>query len=408
MRRLNILVLAIFLSGVGFASADERTISTAEAGVFSFSSIAIRGGEAPTVVATTPEGAKEIGLAEIVEINLSPLRPSKENNARLLLTSGEILYGKLIEKTEQGIRMSGASLGEITVPMEHLSAIHLVANQKFLPKELRPVDEDVVILTSGDRDAGVIEALNASDLVINSSRFKSQRTLKLADIAAILLAQLSPPPKPPEGLHQDVVTVDGSLLRGTITSLDNEKMAIATLLGGSRELPTDRISGIFVRNGKIIWLSDIEPSNVDENANYIRLEKHQPGDISFPYQKDKNILGGPIAIKGRGHKKGIGVHSFSSLTWPLGRKFKTFSVSAGIDDCSAGNPDFNGDVVFKVFLNGNRTAVQETGNLRGGDSPRDITVDVSDAESLTLVVEFGGEGNIRDYADWGSARLLKK
>ena len=36
------------------------------------------------------------------------------------------------------------------------------------------------------------------------------------------------------------------------------------------------------------------------------------------------------------------------------------------------------------------------------------TVDVSDAESLTLVVEFGGEGNIRDYADWGSARLLKK
>ena len=41
------------------------------------------------------------------------------------------------------------------------------------------------------------------------------------------------------------------------------------------------------------------------------------------------------------------------------------------------------------------------------DAPRLITVDVKGAKALILLTEFGEHGGVRDFADWGDARIIR-
>jgi hypothetical protein len=123
--------------------------------------------------------------------------------------------------------------------------------------------------------------------------------------------------------------------------------------------------------------------------------------LSFPYQRNANVKGGKLSIRGKIFDKGLGVHSMSEITYKLDKKYQKFLVTLGIDDCAEGK----GNVTFEIFVDGKRQYY--SGNVTGKDSPRNIEIPLKDAQILKLVVDFGEEFNIRDYADWADARLLK-
>ena len=49
----------------------------------------------------------------------------------------------------------------------------------------------------------------------------------------------------------------------------------------------------------------------------------------------------------------------------------------------------------------------ESGIVTGKDESFDIRVDVSDMQTLRLIVDFGEGLDLADHADWADARLLK-
>ena len=65
-----------------------------------------------------------------------------------------------------------------------------------------------------------------------------------------------------------------------------------------------------------------------------------------------------------------------------------------------------GSVVFRVLVD-NEERLQEPSRSRIVTHRRSIDVDLAGGKFLILDTDFGDRGNIRDFADWVEARLVR-
>jgi hypothetical protein len=110
--------------------------------------------------------------------------------------------------------------------------------------------------------------------------------------------------------------------------------------------------------------------------------------------------GGPMSIAGMGFAKGLGAHANSSIEFDLGGKCRTFTSFVGADDEVTG-----ASITFEVWVDGKR-AYSSPGLVRSGQAAAFVSVDVSCASNLRLVVTDGVvDGNANDHADWAEAKV---
>jgi len=95
------------------------------------------------------------------------------------------------------------------------------------------------------------------------------------------------------------------------------------------------------------------------------------------------------------------VHSYSQLTYLLDRPYRRFQAALGIDDSTAGR----GSVVFRVYVDRQRQHASDI--IRGGESAVPISVDLSGAKRLDLIVDFADRADQLDHAAWLNARLVE-
>lgn len=116
-------------------------------------------------------------------------------------------------------------------------------------------------------------------------------------------------------------------------------------------------------------------------------------------QACKSLMGFPIALGGVQYPHGIGTHAVSEFLIDLKGAAVRFDAMAGVDDETRGQ----GSVAFEVWVDDRK--VSETGLMRAGDKPREISVDLTGARYLLLMVCDGGDGTKLDHADWAGALL---
>ena len=109
--------------------------------------------------------------------------------------------------------------------------------------------------------------------------------------------------------------------------------------------------------------------------------------------------GHPITIDGVTSAKGLGAHAASDVQVYLGGHCTAFTASVGVDDETGGA----GSVTFSVLADGK--ALTTTPVVQGHQAATKLSVDVSGAQILDLVVGDGGDGNAHDHADWAGAQL---
>ncbi len=93
------------------------------------------------------------------------------------------------------------------------------------------------------------------------------------------------------------------------------------------------------------------------------------------------------------------------MTYDLERPASRLEATLAIDDRAGAG----GSVVFRVFVDtgsGQWEPKFTSPTIRGGDPPLPITVDVTKAKRISLLVEFADRGDQLDYADWLDARLI--
>ncbi len=134
-----------------------------------------------------------------------------------------------------------------------------------------------------------------------------------------------------------------------------------------------------------VWLDTLDLANVTQ-------------DYGSPHA-GKSVDSHPLTLNGVVYPHGLGTHAVSRLLVNLQGSATNFEALAGVDDEKKGQ----GSVQFQVYVDGRKKL--ETPVLHGGDAPVPVSVDLTGAKRMTLVVTDAGDGNDSDHADWAGALL---
>jgi|GEM_PF-323233 len=113
--------------------------------------------------------------------------------------------------------------------------------------------------------------------------------------------------------------------------------------------------------------------------------------------------GSTLTINGVTYAKGLGAHAVSEIIYNIAGNYETFKAFIGVDDSTCGS----GSVQFEVYTDG--SLAYQSSVLTQSDNAVPISVDVTDVNTLRLVVNDGGSGGSNpiacDHANWADAKL---
>jgi endonuclease/exonuclease/phosphatase family metal-dependent hydrolase len=121
--------------------------------------------------------------------------------------------------------------------------------------------------------------------------------------------------------------------------------------------------------------------------------------------KDVSVSKTPLSLNGVVYAKGIGTHAISDIRYALAGACSRFDAVVGVDDAVAVT---RGSIRFQVFADGRflyDSFPAVAGNMTGAHPGQPVSLDVSGAQEIRLLVGDGGNGAGSDHADWGNARV---
>lgn len=189
---------------------------------------------------------------------------------------------------------------------------------------------------------------------------------------------------------------DGSrfTLLASNSRFENNVLQAVHVTGSRWDIPLEAISDLRVLRGKAVFLSDLA-SSAEEHTPFLADGRR------WKTQRDRSVAGRPLRLLGREFPKGIGMHSRSSITFDLRGQFRVFHAVVGLDDETRGR----GTALCSVAVDGRR--VLEWMELsRDKPAVRLPILNVTQANQLTLQVDFGQLGDSQDHVDWADAVLL--
>lgn len=344
----------------------------------------------------------------IAEI-LWPKDPSRPQGglARFQFTSGDVWVGELAAATETGVRIKSPDLGLVEVRFDRLYRIVFAGGDAAIPAGQGPEDEDVMWKRNKDSDRGAIRTLDDKSLTMQSSLFGDKDIVTgIGDVAAIQFAA-GTAPEVPKGLLAILTGQRGTRVTGVLQAVSRTHVVLTSLYD-----PEERISvavgcvaSLHFKNGRVVYLSDLEPEATVERPFFETSDRVSPVGHLFPYRRDAAVTGGRLSVEGTEYRKGLGVHAYSELRWTLDGEFERFQAVAGIDDSAAPTELAQPSVAFSVLVDGKK--VWESGIVLWNSAAAPVNLPVKGARQLTLIVDFAGDGDCLDRADWAGARLIR-
>lgn len=185
---------------------------------------------------------------------------------------------------------------------------------------------------------------------------------------------------------------DGDVFAGRVTAGDESGITLQSAVFDGLELPWSQIERIECRSQRVTYLSDLTPASYEFTPFFQK---------QWDYAVDCTLTRRPIQLAGQTHAKGVSMHSRSTLTYTLDGRCRQFAALAGIADEMADR----GDVTLAIL--GDGRPLWEARNVRGGQEPRKVLVDITGVRELSLHVDFGEGLDLFDHVCWAEARLIR-
>ncbi len=368
------------------------------------------------------EGSKlqKINCLNVVEMKFQDEKPVSSPGHeyfQIKLTTGDLLFGSIIGIVNDELSITSSAFGVLKYDITQIKSIESVVNRNLWtdPEPVMPAGHVIgYIMPNNKTDfekASLIKDFTKEKVLYVTAVGSKETSKNIKDITRIYIMHFAfvTPPALPKDLYASLVLTDGTRLTGTIEKLDGDFMVIKDFYERKTEqtikINIAHLSAIHFKNSRVVFLSDITPTAVNEDPNFIKGSPET--DLYYPYQRDRAVVGGgPLTIRDKVYSKGLGVHARSELTYDLGGSYKKFMATIGIDNSDAKVKDwYFANVTFKVLVDGK--VAKEWKNITIKDNPLDIELDITAAKSLTLLVEFGENGFVLDRANWAMARLVK-
>jgi hypothetical protein len=335
---------------------------------------------------------------EIIEIVWKSTEAGEAQEARLEFVNADVLLGKVAGGEGGTFRFLSPSCGEVVVNLKGLQQIAYSGRetaestaakfQKLLSEEMGKTD--VAVLVNGDVLPCVVQDVTADRVKIRSDL--GELAIKADRLYGVRFAAIPGQEKQEKKVQAVVESVFGEILTGELEAATEETLVLNSGFGPKARFAMKTIRRVSFKNGAVIFLSDLEPERVVETPFF---------DVVYPYKRDKSVDGNALKLGGRAHRKGLGVHSKSEMTYLLDGGYSKFQATIGIDD-EVGK---KGSVVFCVLGDGKE--LYRSPEITGGAEPVALDVAAKGMKRLTLLVDFGQDFHIADHADWADARLVR-
>jgi hypothetical protein len=335
-------------------------------------------------------------IDELREITLqpAPIKPPEQKPAVVV----ELIGGGMVPASQVTLADDVCSIAwthgqPLKVAIDAIRAIRfqpVVVNDEFTKALAAPsADVDRIFVTVEGKTDSVTGLVNKlTDTEISLEIDGQIRTLPRERVFGVVVALAAPETRLP---RCTVHFTDGSVLGGDLIALD-AKQGQLQLSGATKvDLPRDSIHHVVVRSSRVLYLSDLKPTSVKQQA-IVTLPR--------PWQRDRSVTGKTLAIGPRTFAKGIGVQAHNELSFDVPEGFDVLAATIGLDADAEGK----GDCLFEVIVDGQRLLSER---MRGSDPPRDIQIPLPRAKQVTLVVLPGAELDLADHADWAEVRLLR-
>lgn len=354
---------------------------------------------------------KQIALEEIIAIRFLGRNPLLVQSGvqEFRFVRGGKLRGQILQNDGDKLKLQTALAGAVEVDLGQLRGFVALPMAGFIGRKAEelvdaPASEpglasflDQVLDRRGSLYPSVLSKFERTAVHVDYEETLASRPMNLFYLAGVRLADAARQPAAPWSgeISLRVSARDGSAIEGTLERVHLGKWFLRPAWDAKAllALELDEISQAQVLGGRVQYLSQLTPVSVKERTV---LSPPQP------YQMDRGVQGEDLSIAGKRYPWGIGVHADCELTFELGGRFQNFYSDAGI----ATRMGRRGSVVFSVLGDGKELFKS---SVRSGaeTKPLEISVPVSGVKLLTLKVTNGGDLDLGDAANWGSARVSR-
>lgn len=329
----------------------------------------------------------------------TPLSPG---DPLVILANGDRLVARPVGMFEDVLTATWskiASKSPLKLPLENVAAIifDLPAamddrQRLYATLQTLPAGEDIVLLANGDRVKGEFERLDGVFI-----QLKSPSGLLKVDRSRVQAIRINPDlisvPKM-EGRRQVLSLRDGSRFTARSVQLLDRELKCTTFAKQEFLVPASECVSCKIYGARAIPLTEREPEEV-QFVPYLSSK--------WPVIRNANVQRGPLALRGVEYGTGLGVHSRSLVTYQLNPNEREFRAVVGIDDSAGGQ----GSVRFAIELDGRR--VWESPEVTGKTPALEVRpLAIDGAKKLTLIVDFGANADVADYANWCDAVLIRE
>ncbi len=339
-----------------------------------------------------------VPLGEVLEVRFRRDGAAKFEKPAvgISLWDGSTLSGSQIKVAGKKVELASPVLDHVSLPQLDIATIRFA-------DRVTSVDDQWIKLTEKDRKSDLLvirkeEVLDFLDGVFVELTEKSVKflidgeevSIKREKVFGLLFAPRQGASKAPtvrvELANGDVV------MAASVTGSDG---GLKARLVSKVEvpLPLEQIKSIDLSQGKLKYLSQMEPREVKYTPYF---------DTTWEYRRDTNMDGGPLRLGNKIYPRGLCVHSKTQLKYRLGGEYRRFQTVIGIDHLVASN----GYADCRLVIQGDGKTLFET-DVKGKDAPQPIDLDVAGIVSLDVLVDFGGNLDISDHLDLADAKLVK-
>lgn len=198
-----------------------------------------------------------------------------------------------------------------------------------------------------------------------------------------------------------VVDAAGSSIAAQRLAMNEPGNLEITLIGGATLLrPVDQLARLDFSQGKILYLSDLEPLAVEYTPFFAPSTPLPELQQFFQPRRDRAFGGGKLRLGEQTFARGLALHSRTEIRYQIPAGFRRFQAVAGIDAGQEGRGD-----VRLVISADDRVLFDEP--IRGRDATRSIDVPIDQVRRLTILVDFGEDLDISDHLNLCEARITK-
>ena len=346
------------------------------------------------------ESAHTFAADDLIEIRLSERAAGPFRGGAVLLANGDRLLTtpERIEDEQLIARWNDFEAAALSIPLETIRGIALAlpempSRQDSLLKQLRDHADphDAALLMNGETVNGELTGLGDA---ITLETSVGDAELPRADVRAIAMNPELISFPTAEGPTVLIELADGSSVTAKdVRLVEGGALAVQALFGAEFEMPVSQVASLRFLGRRAVYLSDIEAAEYIPRP-YLSLEQ--------PLAQDRNVLGGALRLRGKEHRKGLGVQSAARIRYALDGAYDSFHSTIGIDDAARGG----GSVVFAVEVDGERVFDSDT--ITGSSDPLPVgPIDLKGKREIVLIVDYGERGDVLDYANWCDALIVK-